>query len=349
MASQKTSEIKSKKDAAAAKMATTIEQYAAALADADRAVACSRMSPEQVCPEKLRWYIKEVKITGLKANDAIRAAGMRTTKKEQGPSLPPSVYWRISQICRPRDPVDHFCCVDDSRFPYVLEDRIRAHDDWLLQHIRGSTKLSLTISDLHAIYRRFGLYEEIFSPGADGRVYNRKIVDAETWRTYSDLQFPQFPLHFVEDKKDAAESTTFAAGTLAAEVERAAADKEAAKLARQTASVKCAEDAAAADAAVGAKAWADADDEDITDHDFLIQYMRDTEYEHPLHLSRQNLQAIHSQFESYTECFPPGANGRHQFLVDTKTWRTYCELQLQFSQFPLHFVDDERKLLPPEA
>ena len=38
-----------------------------------------------------------------------------------------------------------------------------------------------------------------------------------------------------------------------------------------------------------------------------------------------------------------------QFLVDAETWQTYCELQPQFSQFPLHFVDDERKLLPPEA
>ena len=96
------------------------------------------------------------------------------------------------------------------------------------------------------------------------------------------------------------------------------------------------------------KEWADADDEEIeTDDDFLLKYIRENEHENPLHLSSKDLQSIHRQFGLYTEYFPPGANGRHRFLVDTETWRTYRELQ--FSRFPLHFVDDERKLLAPEA
>ena len=50
----------------------------------------------------------------------------------------------------------------------------------------------------------------------------------------------------------------------------------AAKLAQQVASVKRAEDAAAAEAAVGAKAWTDANDDEIeTDDDWLLSYIRE--------------------------------------------------------------------------
>ena len=144
---------------------------------------------------------------------------------------------------------------------------------------------------------------------------------------------------------------------LAAGVERSVAikkaDHEASKKADEAARnavIRAAGDAAAVETALSAKLWADADDEEIgTDDDFLLKYIRGNGHENPLHLSSKDIQSIHRQFELYTEYFPPGANGRHRFLVDTETWRTYCELQLQFSQFPLHFVDDERKLLPPEA
>ena len=109
-------------------------------------------------------------------------------------------------------------------------------------------------------------------------------------------------------------------------------------------------DAAAVETALSAKSWADADDGDIgTNDDFLVKYIRDTEHENPLSLNGEDILSIHRQFELYTETFPPGANGRHRFLVDAETWQTYCELQPQFSQFPLHFVDDERQLLAPEA
>ena len=61
-------------------------------------------------------------------------------------------------------------------------------------------------------------------------------------------------------------------------------------------------------------------------------------------VSSKDLQSIHRQFGLYTEYFPPGANGRHRFLVDTETWRTYCELQFsQFPDFPLYLVEDENE------
>ena len=172
-------------------------------------------------------------------------------------------------------------------------------------------------------------------------------MDAETWQACCDLQFSQFPLHFVKDANEtAAAITVAAAGPMAAEVEQAAAHKEAAKLAQQKASIKCAEDKD--DAAVDKAAETDNDGIGTDDNDDgLWSYIRETENENPLHLSSDDLQSIHRRFELYTEYFPPGANGPHRFLVDTDTWRTYCDLQ--FSQFPLHFVDDERKLLAPEA
>ena len=103
----KETEIKAKEDAAVAKMATTIEQYATALAAAGRAAACARVSAGQVCPKELKKYINEVKWTGMKAGDAIQAAGElgRTTKKAQCPSLPPSVYSEHASIrSRRQDP-----------------------------------------------------------------------------------------------------------------------------------------------------------------------------------------------------------------------------------------------------
>jgi len=82
----------------------------------------------------------------------------------------------------------------------------------------------------------------------------------------------------------------------------------------------------------------DADDEEIeTDDDWLLRYIQDTV--RPLQLNRYDLQSIHRRFELYTECFPPDADGRNRFSVDAETWQTYCDLQ--FSHFPLHFVEDE--------
>ena len=54
-----------------------------------------------------------------------------------------------------------------------------------------------------------------------------------------------------------------------------------------------------------------------------------------------DLQAIHRQFELYMENFPPDASGRKQFFVDAETWQNYCDLN--FSQFPLHLIEDENE------
>ena len=80
-------------------------------------------------------------------------------------------------------------------------NEVEAHDAWLLQHIYNSVRpLQLTIYDLQSIHRRFELYTENFPPDTNG------LVDAETWQTYCDLQFSQFPLYFVEDENETAVS-----------------------------------------------------------------------------------------------------------------------------------------------
>ena len=122
-----------------------------------------------------------------------------------------------------------------------------------------------------------------------------------------------------------------------------AAGKKAEEDARK-AEIKDAKDAAAAEAAVNVvKHGLNLSDAELEVHDDgLLYYIQKTV--RPLQLSCYDLKSICRRFGLYAEYFPPGANGRHRFLVDTETWRTYCELQFsQFPDFPLYLVEDENE------
>ena len=94
------------------------------------------------------------------------------------------------------------------------------------------------------------------------------------------------------------------------------------------------------DATAAVDKAADADDDDIgTYDDELLHYIQKTV--RPLQLNRSDLTSIHRRFGLYTENFPPDTNGRKQFIADAETWQTYRDLQ--FSRFPLYFVEDENE------
>ena len=248
--------------------------------------------------------------------------------------------------------VNHDEKAGGAAFWYKDGTEIKAYDDWLLQSIHNSVgPLQLEPYDLQAIHRRFELCTDCFPPDADGS--NQIVVDAGTWQNYCGLNFSRFPLHLIVDDDDTADSVTVAAAeTLAAGVEQAAAIKKAdheaskkadavARISPRNTEIKAGENAAAAETAVGVeKVGPNVLDAEIEVYDNgLLHYIWDSV--RPLQLNRDDLQSIHRQFELYTENFPPDASGRVQNLVDAETWQTYCELQ--FSQFPLYFVEDENE------
>ena len=89
------------------------------------------------------------------------------------------------------------------KFGLNLSDaEIEVYNDDLLYYIQKTVRpLQLSRYDLKSIYRRFGLYAENFPPKHH---HDKFRVDAETWQTYCDLQFSQFPLYLVEDENETA-------------------------------------------------------------------------------------------------------------------------------------------------